>query len=65
MAGVLLGSVLGALLFLKCINDITSVIYMIRLFADKTSLFIAVDDHDVAADMINSVKQNHNMMFSK
>jgi hypothetical protein len=55
MAGVPQGSVLGTLLFLIYLNDITHVVKhcQIRMFADDTSLFIEVDDRVEAANKVN------------
>ena len=53
-AGVLQGSVIGPLLFLIYINDITdNVKCSIKLFADDTSLFTTVQNENVAALDLN------------
>ena len=53
-AGVSQGSFLGPLLFLLFIKDIvTDIGSNIRLFADDTSLFIIVENPDMAAELLN------------
>ena len=60
LAGVPQGLVLGPLLFLMFINDITTVVKNcnVRLFADDTCLFTTVKDHGESAELIKQDLKN-------
>ena len=69
LAGVPQGTILGPLLFLIYINELpTNMEAQARIFADDTSLFYVVNEHQICAMKLNNpdiAKQAIEVTFSK